>query len=261
VKVNILGVEVDKITLSEAENQILKWVKSGGKHYIVTPNIEFVMLARQDPEFRKVLNKADMAIPDSARFGWADYQLRQKKLLNRIISWPLFMMPPSFDFPTTTGTDLMAKLIAISAEKGFTVGFLGGQPKVAIKLAERLKKKYPKLKIGMVLSDVTVDTDGEVTAGQRQLLSQELPLDILFVGLGQRKQEGWISKNLDKFPAKVMIGVGGAFDYLSDNVSRAPEWMRNLGLEWLYRVILQPWRIKRFGNLVKFVFLVLFFDK
>src|SRR5581483_10014061 len=239
MKVNILGVEVDKVTESEVVSQVLKWVKTGGKHYIVTPNIEFVMLSQQDTEFRKILNKADCAIPDSARFGWAEYELKQKNLLDRLIAWPLFLTPKIFKFPVTTGTDLAAELIDQSAEKGFTIGFLGGQPKVAVKLLERLKTKHPKLKIGMMLSDVQVNSDGEIVAGQERLEAQELPLDILFVAFGQRKQEKWIAKNLDSFPAKVMIGVGGALDYLSGDVSRAPSFIRSLGLEWLYRVILQ----------------------
>jgi N-acetylglucosaminyldiphosphoundecaprenol N-acetyl-beta-D-mannosaminyltransferase len=258
MKTNILGVEIDKITEAEAVAQVLKWVKSGGKHYIVTPNIEFVMLCQEDSEFRRTLNKADLAIPDSARFGWAEYELKQKSFFDKLIAWPLFLTPKIFKFPVTTGTDLTSELIKESQEKGLTIGFLGGQPKIAVKLLERLKDKYPKLKIGLLLADVQVNTDGEIVAGKEQLQAQELPLDILFVAFGQRKQEKWIIKNLDTFPAKVMIGVGGALDYLSGDVSRAPALMRSLGLEWLYRVILQPWRIKRFGNLVRFIFLVLF---
>lgn len=257
MKVNILGVEIDKISQTEVMEQVLKWLKSGGKHYIVTPNIEFVMLAQEDGEFRRILNKADLAIPDSARFGWAEHQLKQKGLLPKLISWPGFLYPSCYRFPVTTGTDLMAALITKSAEKGFTIGLLGGQEKVAVKLVECLKSKYPKLKIGMVVTDVKVNTDGEVTHGLELLQAQELLLDVLFVSLGQRKQEKWIVKNLDKFPAKVLIGVGGAFDYLSGEVSRAPLWMRKRGLEWLYRVILQPWRLKRFANLVRFVFFIL----
>jgi DNA polymerase-3 subunit gamma/tau len=83
-------------------------------------------------------------------------------------------------------------------------------------------------------------------------------LDILFVAFGHVKQEKWISKNLSKTNVSVMLGVGGAFDYLSGEVSRAPKWLRIIGFEWLYRLILQPWRVFRFGSLVRFIFLVLF---
>lgn len=82
-------------------------------------------------------------------------------------------------------------------------------------------------------------------------------IDILFVAFGSPKQEIWIAENLDKLPVRVAIGVGGAFDFVSGKVKRAPVWVRKIGLEWLFRLILQPWRIKRQLRLFKFVFLVL----
>ena len=79
----------------------------------------------------------------------------------------------------------------------------------------------------------------------------------MFVAFGSPKQELWIAQNLDKLPAKVVIGVGGAFDFVSGKVKRAPVWVRKIGFEWLFRLIIQPWRIKRQLRLVKFVYLVL----
>ncbi len=256
MRVNVLGVEIDKVTKDQAVEQILKWLRSGGRHFVVTPNIEFVMEAQNDREFRAILNKASLAVPDSARFGWAIYRQTCSNFVLRLISWPLFLLPRLFDFPVTTGTDLMEELIDRSADQGLTVGFLGGDDEVALKLVERLKKRYPKLKVGLAESHVTVNRQGEVVEGQGLLDKQELPLDLLFVAFGQVKQEKWIYKNLSKFPAKVMIGVGGAFDYLSGRVPRAPKIVRDLGFEWLYRVVLQPWRLKRFRALVKFACLV-----
>ncbi len=83
------------------------------------------------------------------------------------------------------------------------------------------------------------------------------PLDLLFVAFGHIKQEKWIANNLEKIPVKVMMGVGGAFDYLSGNVLRAPKWVRSLGLEWLFRLVLQPWRIKRQLSLFMFLWLII----
>jgi N-acetylglucosaminyldiphosphoundecaprenol N-acetyl-beta-D-mannosaminyltransferase len=155
----------------------------------------------------------------------------------------------------------MSRLIELSVEKGYTIGFLGGRDNVAIKLTEKLKKKYPKLRVGLAESDISVNLNGEIISGGRQIQNLELPLDILFVAFGQGKQEKWIYNNLREVPVKVMIGVGGAFDYLSGEVKRAPKWVRNLGFEWIYRLIYQPWRIKRFGALVIFVFKVLFSNR
>ncbi len=198
MKVNILGVEIDKVAESDALGQIERWVKAGAKHYIVTPNIEFIMAAQEDLEFKRILNKADLAIPDSARIGWA-HQLLDTKGLKKLLIWPFFLWPKTGQmekFPVTTGTDLMQKLINRCEEKGFTIGLLGGEDNVALKLLECLKKKYPKLKVGMATSDVWVNMEGEITKGEEKLKSLELPIDILFVAFGQIKQEKWIVKNL-----------------------------------------------------------------
>ena len=259
MKVNILGVEIDKITETETLERIEKWIKTGGKHYVVTPNAEFIMAAQHDQEFKKILNQADLAIPDSARIGWA-LQILRTKGLKKFLLWPFFLWPKlgqMSQFPVATGTDLMEKLISESAENAVTIGFLGGTNGIALKLLERLKRKYPKLKIGFANSDVWVNQKGEMTKGEELIENLEIPLDILFVAFGMQKQEKWIAKNLRKLPVKIMIGVGGAFDYLSGEVPRAPNWIRVMGFEWLYRVILQPWRIKRFWSLVKFAFIVM----
>lgn len=110
-----------------------------------------------------------------------------------------------------------------------------------------LKKNLPKLKIIYSNSNVSVDKDGNSE-------SLDIPkLDILFVAFGQVKQEKWIDKNKDRFDVKIFMGVGGAFDYLSGQVTRAPLFLRRIGLEWLFRLVLQPWRIKRFWALLEFL--------
>lgn len=256
---NILGVGIDKVSMKDAITLIEQWVKSGGKHYIVTPNIEFIMLAQKDDEFRKILNKADLAIPDSARLGWSIQVQSQKNVFKKILLWPFFLFPKVVggDFPVTTGTDLMGALIKLSAEKGYTVGFLGGSGDTAERLLRTVKQQYPKLRVGLVESEVVVNKEGHIIEGGKRLQGLELPIDILFVAFGQGKQEKWMVHNLYQLPVKLMIGVGGAFDYLSGSVPRAPKFMQRTGFEWVYRLTLQPWRIKRFGALIKFVFCVL----
>lgn len=207
MKVDILGVKIDDIDINEALAQVEKWVVNPGKHYVVTPNPEFLVVAQKDPVFKKILNDADLSIPDGAGL----------KLSGKIKN-------------TFSGTDFMEKLIGVSAEKSFAVGFLGGKDGVAKEAAECLKQKYPKLKVVFT----SADTESLIP-----------PLDLLFVALGHVKQEKWIAANLDKIPVHLAMGVGGAFDYLSGRVPRAPVWMRGLGLEWLFRLVIQPWRIKR----------------
>ena len=150
---------------------------------------------------------------------------------------------------------------------------MGGKGGVAKRAAECLRKKYPKVQIVFADSGGEIDDDGNVIARTPDLIrgtkqsNERLPrpfgarndggsLDILFVAFGHIKQEKWIGKNLKNIPVKVAMGVGGAFDYLSGEVMRAPKFIRVLGLEWLFRLILQPWRIKRQLALVKYMILL-----
>src|SRR3989338_4056821 len=124
MKVDILGVKIDDIEMAEALVQVEQWIISPGKHYIVTPNPEFIVAAHKDTVFKKILNDADLSIPDGVGL----------KLSGKIKN-------------TFSGTDFMEELIRVAAEKGFTAGFLGGKDGVAEKCAERLKRKYPTLKV------------------------------------------------------------------------------------------------------------------
>lgn len=223
----VLGVGINDVNLDTAVEIVEQWLNKKGKHYVVTPNPEFIMAAQDDLAFKEILNKADLAIPDGVGL----------KLSGKIKY-------------TTTGIDLMEALCKVSAEKGFTTGFLGGRDGVAEKAAERLQKKYAGLKV------VFAGSGGEVNNQGKLLKELKLPkTDILFVAFGQLKQEKWIAQNLDKISVRVAMGVGGAFDYLSGNVFRAPKWIRQMGLEWLFRLIIQPRRIKRQFQLLRFVLL------
>ncbi len=243
MKVDILGVKIDKISKIEALEIVEHWIWNNpacriGKHYIVTPNPEFLVAAQKDPEFKKILNNADLAIPDGAGL----------RLTGDIES-------------TISGVDFMEELIKLAAEKGFVTGFLGGGVGVAEKTAECLQKKYKNLKVAFTESGGEVNRNGvilrESVANREVTFNNIPPLDLLFVAFGHIKQEKWIANNLEKIPVKVMMGVGGAFDYLSGNVLRAPKWVRSLGLEWLFRLVLQPWRIKRQLSLFMFLWLII----
>lgn len=222
MKKSVLGVNIDDITVDEAVKTVEDWLEKSEKHYIVTTNPEFLLIAQTDPKFKRILNNADLAVPDGNGL----------KIGTDIVC-------------NTPGIDLMEELCKMAAEKGATVGFLGSKVGVAELTAERLKKKYPKLK-------VTFASDGS------RLLAPSLPkTDLLFVALGAPKQEFWIAENLDKIPVKVAMGVGGSFDFISGKVPRAPKWLRDLRLEWLFRLIIQPWRIKRQIRLIKYLYLVM----
>lgn len=235
MKVNILGVKIDDVSLNQAVEFVSGWIQEGGKHYIVTPNPEFIVAAYSEEDFKKILNKADLAIPDGAGL----------KLTGRIKN-------------TTTGIDLMEALCQEASEKGWKVGLIGGRDGVAAKAAEVLKKRYSDLKITYAIEDPQIpenseDPSSDPSGTQSPSESFRKQTDLLFVALGMGKQERWIVESMRKVDSYVFMGVGGAFDYISGNVKRAPIWMRKLGLEWLFRLIVQPWRIKRQVNLLKFI--------
>src|SRR5579884_133794 len=119
-----LGVKVDKISLEDAFKVAIDLAKKSGKHLIVTTNVEFIMIARRDKEYRKILNSADLAIPDSSRFTWANAELKSHGL-KRLLLWPFFLtsqVPGVERFPVATGVDLMEMIIAKSGDYGFTIG-------------------------------------------------------------------------------------------------------------------------------------------
>lgn len=217
METSILGVKIDDITEDEAIMTVEGWIKNGGKHYIVTPNPEFLVAAQKDSKFKDILNKADLSIPDGAGLKLSG-QVKNK----------------------VAGIDLMLDLVKLAAQKGLSVGFVGGRNNVAQHTADNLHKIYPKLIISLV------SEEGEV----------KTTTDILFVAFGHGKQERWIYENLPKIQVKVAMGVGGAFDYISGKVPRAPKILRNFGLEWLFRLIVQPWRIKRQFALIEYLWLI-----
>jgi N-acetylglucosaminyldiphosphoundecaprenol N-acetyl-beta-D-mannosaminyltransferase len=226
-KVNILGVGFTNVT----QDQVLEFItkdldNSSKKYYIVTPNPELLVIAARDKEYKTILNNAKLALVDGMGVILAS------KVLGRPLNSRI------------TGVDLVENLCRRISKQLVVAGFLGSGPGIAAKAVECLQKRYPGLKVGWVSEEWTDEL-------------KDKPVDILFVAFGSPKQEMWISKNLDKLPVKLAIGVGGSFDFISGKVLRAPKILRQIGLEWLFRLIIQPWRIKRQLSLITFVFLVI----
>lgn len=239
-KINILGVDITNITFSEGRELVKHWIKNGEKkYYIVTPNPEGMMLARKDIAFKEILNQADLAIPDGAGLVWAG-KILGKPFKERI-----------------SGVDFMLGLCQMAEKEGFSIGLLGAGQGVAEKTAEELKKRFPDLKIPLCKQEwegSQARPRGLLGSGQGDPLAE---IDLLFIAFGMPKQEKWIKENLKNISVKVAMGVGGTFDYLAGEIPRAPKWMRNLGIEWLYRLIKEPCRFKRQLAIWEFGLLVL----
>lgn len=205
------------------------------KTSIITPNPEMLVYASRHLAYQEKLNRAEIALPDGIGLFFAS-SFMGDRLMDRI-----------------TGVDFIEMLCAASAEKPLSMGFLGGKHGIAEKAVECLKKKYPWIKV--VFAGEKLPSSSQEVKKTLGLKNEEM-LDILFVAYGVPKQEEWIFENLEKLPVKAAMGVGGAFDFLSGTIPRAPFIIRYAGFEWLFRLIVQPWRWKRQLSLIEFVSLV-----
>jgi N-acetylglucosaminyldiphosphoundecaprenol N-acetyl-beta-D-mannosaminyltransferase len=233
--VDILGVRVDDVTYAETVALIAKFVRERGPHVVATPNPEMVMLARRDPEFRAVLARTSLAVPDGVGLLWAA----------RMFRTPLR--------EHVRGTDLVQRLAARSVELGWRWYLLGAADGVAVAAASALERRHPGLRVvGAAPGSPRPRDDPEV----RRLIAQSGPIDLILVAYGAGPQEGWLDRNLGPLDVPVGVGVGGVLDYLAGRVARAPAWMRALELEFLHRLLREPWRWRRQLALPRFALLV-----
>ncbi len=232
----ILGIEVDRITYSEWMDQIDDWVRTGQRlHHVCTTNPEFLMIARTDPNFRHILKRADLCIADGVGLLWA------AKLLGRPLP------------ERVTGSDGVPRIAAEAAQRGWRLFFLGAAPGIADRAADILQQQHPGLQIvGTFAGSPSPDEEDAIV--ERVNASKA---DILFVAYGAPVQDAWIARNSPRLQVRMAMGVGGSFDFIAGIVPRAPAWMRQRGLEWLYRLIRQPWRAGRMLRLPRFVLAVL----
>src|SRR5215212_5194254 len=222
-RIRILGVAVDNIVEAEAIERIAGFVATGGPHQVVTVNPEFVMEAQRNHAFRRVLAAADMATPDGFGLLLAA-RLRGEAFRGRV-----------------TGVALAELIAAQAAVQGWSLFLLGAAPGVAERAAKALQDKNPGLRIaGCYAGSPRPDQEPELRA--RIIAARPT---VLLVAYGHPAQDLWIARNQPLLRVPVAIGVGGVFDYLAGEAPRAPRWMRQIGLEWLYRLIRQPQRWRR----------------
>ena len=235
--IEILGVRFDLVGFHQAVGIVCDWLKKNEKRYVVTPNPEFVVTAQKDGGFKEILKNADLSITDG----------RGIQLAARFLGLPI---PQRI-----TGTDFMQELCEKFVKLEIPIFLLGGRNGAAEKCAEKLRDKFPDLKIAGIYEGTANETgDREANNAINKTNAQ-----VVFVAHGAPKQEKWIARNLPKLNSiKAAMGVGGAFDYIAGEISRAPIFMRKMGLEWLWRLFKQPRRFKRiFRAVVIFPLLVL----
>lgn len=232
--VSIMGIEFLNITKrSFLEDRLYPHIKQQQKCFVVTANPEIVMKTREDVTYKKIIQSADYVVPDGAGVLLAA-KLMKQPLQERI-----------------AGFDLMMDLLALADEQGLSCYFLGAEPDVNNQAVLEAGKRFPHLKIaghqhGFFNNDDEVAKD----------VQQSRP-DIILVALGFPKQEEWITKYMKGFDKGIFIGLGGSFDILSGNVKRAPDRWIKYNLEWFYRILQQPFRIKRIFKVFEFILRVM----
>jgi len=232
-RLHFFGVRFHRLNFSEALDRIESFIHSKQPHMIVTPDTTALMRARTDEVLRDVYAQADLVTADGTGIVWAS------KWLNAPLPGRV------------TGIDVVEALCKRASEQGYRVFFLGAQPGVAAQAAQKMQQKYPDLNVVGTQHGYVADDDPELV----ETLQQAKP-DMLFVGMGVPHQEQWILKHKHILNIPVMMGVGGSFDVLSGQLSRAPKWMQQAGLEWLYRVLLQPSRFIRVCSIPLFMGMV-----
>ena len=229
MRVNVLGVGFDNLTMEEAVEKGLSLIRSGGCHYVATPNPEIVEICRENPAAMEVVNKASLVLPDGIGVvkGAA------------MLGTPLKGRVPGFEFAT--------HLVERMAEEGLSLYLLGAKPGVAEQAAQKLREKHPQLKI-VGTHDGYFKENAPVVEAIRASGA-----DVVFVCLGAPKQEMWMARNGEATGAHLLCGLGGSLDVFAGNVERAPKFFCDHGLEWFYRLCKEPKRIGRMMKLPLFL--------
>lgn len=229
MRVDILGVGFDNVTMEEALDRGMELLEQDGPHLVVTPNAEIVQLANHDRQFMEMIAGADLVIPDGIGVIYA----------SKILGRPIKARVP--------GCDFAAGLMERMAKSGHSLYLLGAKPGVAEEAAARLREAYPGLVI-CGTHDGYFKEDAPVAEEIRRSGA-----DVVFVCLGAPKQEKWISQNGAATGASLLIGLGGSLDVFSGRVERAPAFWQKVNLEWLYRGLRNPKRLKRIVKLPLFL--------
>jgi len=232
---NILGIRVDELNMEETVAAIDEKIAAfqqgiSGAHHVVTINPEGVWLAKNDEALADIVNNAAFVTADGSGILWAAEKLGDP-LPQRV-----------------TGVDLVEKLCALAAKKGYSVFLLGAVEGVAAQAAEKLCARYEGLKIAGTENGYFKDREQQVI----EKISAQKP-ELLFAALGMPYQEKWLYEHKNELNCGIMIGVGGCFDVISGMVKRAPVFMQKLRLEWLWRLLSDPKRWRRYLVIPRFM--------
>lgn len=235
-RIRILDLPVDRISYPAWMQLIEDWIQAdSGAQHVCTVNPEFIMIARQDPIFFSILNRAALCVPDGVGLLWASRRLGNP-IAERI-----------------TGSDGVPLIAGRAAERGWRIFFLGAGEGIAQKAADILCQRFPGLRVAGTYGGSPAESEEDDIVA----MINQAKADILFVAYGAPQQDKWIARNLPRLDVSMAMGIGGSLDFIAGEVARAPAWMRRRGLEWCYRLLRQPWRFRRMLRLPRFALAVL----
>ena len=257
MKIDLMELRINADRRSKILWGIGKRLDAGKKTFIVTPYSEFFYYSARNYEFEQAVNSADFALPDGVSIPWMAYYLSLPLTLTsyagKVIQafWqavrtlPLILFKPSRIYSIVPekipGSDFFWDLAALADKKHLKIFLLGGFGQTPKIVGEKILAKFPNAQI------CGYSNENPESPGLVERVNAAHP-DILMVAFGPVKQETWIAKNLSELNCKIAIGLGGTFDYVAGTKSQPPRWMRRVGIEWAYRLVTQPTRVKRIWN-------------
>jgi N-acetylglucosaminyldiphosphoundecaprenol N-acetyl-beta-D-mannosaminyltransferase len=224
-RMKFLNTYIDNITMDETLESINNLIMDGGYHYIVTPNVDHIVKLEKDIEFQNVYKEADLILTDGMPLIW----------ISKLIKNPIK--------EKISGSDLFPKVCELAAKRKYTVFLLGAEEGIADKAARNLKNKYDGLEVvGTFSPKFGFEKDEDEINNIIDIVNKAKP-DILCVGLGAPKQEKFIYKYKNRLKVPISLAIGASIDFEAGKVKRAPRWMQRSGLEWFYRILMEPRRM------------------
>ena len=226
-RIKFMNTEVDNLTMDEALDRIDELIQEDRSAYVVTPNVDHLVQLERGGELTEVYKHADLILTDGKPLIW-------------ISKW--YGTPIK---EKISGSDLFPRLCALAADKGYKMYFLGAAEGVAARAAENLEKRFPGLQVVGAYSPPFGFEKDEVEMEKIKRQIKEVAPQILIVGLGCPKQELFILHHKDELRIPLSLGLGASLDFEAGNIKRAPKWMADHGLEWLFRITQDPKRMAK----------------
>ncbi len=218
------GVPVDDVMMGEALDRVEKMIAEGGMHQVATANVDYLVHAKNDAEYRRILCMCDLVVADGMPIIWA----------SRLFGVPLR--------ERVAGADMVPELVRLSGEKGYGIFLLGATPEVIEAAERKMQAISPGVRVVGRMSPPVKPLDQFDNEPILAEIERTKP-DILLVAFGSPKQEKWISRNRHRLNVPVCLGIGGTLDFMAGTVKRAPKWMQKVGMEWVFRMCVDPHRL------------------